>query len=249
MMKNFLKTRPRLYDWYIRMKRLRGRKRSSFDFFDTFSKESGHPVSFVQIGANDGLRNDPIREFIVRDRWTGILIEPLPTAFIELKRNYHYLKNPYLFFVNAAISNEGGHLSFWTFKEAFLAGLPLEKKMSYLRKSSFDPDHLRRFVPDDRLFEDIAESIQVPCLSIADVVKNHGLENKIDLLVVDAEGFESVIIPSIDFSVIKPKAIYFEFEHLGSEKVKVYQYLISNGYEMKEIKTEAVAILNSLTKK
>lgn len=242
-MKNFLKTHPHLYDIYIRFKRMRGKKRSSYDFFNHFSKEMGHPVSFVQIGANDGLRNDPIREFIVRDQWNGIFIEPLPTAFEELKRNYSYLKNPNLFFVNAAISNAGGVLDFWTYKEFFLAAQTLEQKMRYLRKSSFDRDHVKRFIPQGLSIDDVIESIKVPCVPLAEVVKKHNLANKIDLLVVDAEGFETVIIPNIDFSILKPKAIFFEFEHLGLEKEKIYSSLSKEGYAIHEIKTDAVALL------
>jgi FkbM family methyltransferase len=247
-MRDFIRTHPRLYDISIRLKRMCGKKSSSYDFLNRFSKELGHPVTFVQIGSNDGLRNDPVREFIVRDKWSGILIEPLPTAFEALKRNYSYLGRSNLIFVNAAVSNEGGFLDFWTYKKSFLDTQTLEQKMRYLRKSSFDPEHVRRFVPHGQLFEDVVEAIKVPCVSLASAVSKHGLQNQIDLLVIDAEGFEPVILRSIDFSVIKPKAIFFEHEHLDREKKDVYNFLNGQGYTMQEIRMDTVAVRKSRDK-
>src|SRR5215467_4813948 len=37
---------------------------------------TGEPVFFVNIGANDGLAGDPLREFITTRGWRGILVEP-----------------------------------------------------------------------------------------------------------------------------------------------------------------------------
>ena len=33
---------------------------------------------FLEIGANDGVANDPIYPFVSRFGWTGIMVEPLP---------------------------------------------------------------------------------------------------------------------------------------------------------------------------
>ncbi len=244
-LKSYLRKHPYLFDRYTKWQRRFGKKRTSYDFFNTFSKNLGRPAVIIQIGANDGLRNDPIREFIVRDRWTGILVEPLPTVFEQLKRNYAYCDNSRLIFENAAISNSASHLDFWTFNEAFLNSFPLEQKMRFLRKSSFDKNHLQKFIPQGRNIEEIVSRIEVPCISLRNLVLKHQLQNQIDLFVIDAEGHETVIIPSIDFSVMRPKAIFFEFDHLGAEKEKIYQFLRNNGYTVKEIETDAVGILQN----
>ena len=36
----------------------------------------GRRLSFVQIGANDGVTGDPIRRFILEFGWSGVLVEP-----------------------------------------------------------------------------------------------------------------------------------------------------------------------------
>src|SRR5687767_667926 len=48
-----------------------------------------HPqFFFVQIGANDGRRGDPVFQFIRQYRWRGLLLEPQPDVFRVLVRNY-----------------------------------------------------------------------------------------------------------------------------------------------------------------
>src|SRR5688572_761255 len=71
-----------------------------------FSKKSR--VTFVQIGAFDGLAGDPLRPLILEnENWTGVLAEPHPDAFERLQRNYA-AQSQRLKFLNAAISNEPG---------------------------------------------------------------------------------------------------------------------------------------------
>ena len=78
LIKDFIRTRPAMYDVLKSVKRRFSRVPDlQYDWLDRFSR-SMQQVRFVQIGANDGLHNDPVREFIVRDRWEGVLIEPLP---------------------------------------------------------------------------------------------------------------------------------------------------------------------------
>jgi len=79
------------------------RKDPVYNFFDDYSKRYGSAIKFLQIGANDGLRNDPIREHILRNQWDGVLVEPIPGIFEILVNNYNKL--PELEFVNAAISS------------------------------------------------------------------------------------------------------------------------------------------------
>lgn len=43
---------------------------------------------FVQIGADDGRRNDPIHDLVTRHNLAGLAIEPLPDLFVELKKTY-----------------------------------------------------------------------------------------------------------------------------------------------------------------
>ena len=46
------------------------------------------PIFFMNIGANDGLAGDPLREFIVTKGWNGILVEPVDYVFQRLVKAY-----------------------------------------------------------------------------------------------------------------------------------------------------------------
>src|SRR5258705_8601708 len=52
------------------------------------SVAAGRKPVLVQIGANDGVRGDPIRHLILRHGLTGLLVEPLPDLFAHLQANY-----------------------------------------------------------------------------------------------------------------------------------------------------------------
>lgn len=238
--RDHVKSRPALFDFFIRrIKRQFLRRRNpAYIFLDEYSRACGRRLTFVQIGANDGLRNDPVREFVVRDEWSGVFIEPLPTVFSELQQNYRYLNSRRkLAFENVAISSETTALPFYTFQEAFLQRLSHEGRLDMLRKSSFDKSHVAQFAshPDELL------QVDVPCTSITRIIEKHFSDGALDLLVIDAEGHESTILRSIDFSTARISAIFFESRHLGAEREPLLQLLTSNGYTVREAGDDAFA--------
>lgn len=62
-------------------------------------------VFFLQIGANDGKRFDPIWDFVNANRETvsGVVVEPVQEYFEELQNHYHDFTN--IVAINAAIHN------------------------------------------------------------------------------------------------------------------------------------------------
>src|SRR4051812_25620205 len=67
-------------------------------------------ATFVQIGANDGLHDDPVRQHALAHRWRGILVEPDPVHFARLTSNYAGHSN--LTLVNAAVGT-GEEMTFY----------------------------------------------------------------------------------------------------------------------------------------
>ena len=67
--------------------------------------------TFIQVGANDGIRNDPM--FHLRKKYSlkGILVEPLEHAFNKLKKNFNDDQSVKL--VHAAISSFTGKEKFY----------------------------------------------------------------------------------------------------------------------------------------
>jgi len=239
--KDYIKENPFIYDRLFKIKRSIGGKDPIYQVLDNYSRKLKHKVKFVQIGANDGLRNDPVREFIVRDQWSGILVEPVPYTFNELKSNYAGFKDRGLVFVNAAIGSMNS-MEFWTFKTAYLDKLAKEDRMDHLRKSSFSKEHVQKFVGNNEDFALIADSIAVTCLSFKQLIDKFWSGGSIDLLVIDAEGHEEVILKDMLDSDIKPLAIFYERHHLGNDSTLESQLLL-NGYVITKLGGDAFAEL------
>lgn len=62
-------------------------------------------------------------------------------------------------------------------------------------------------------------------------VKENNIQN-IDFLILDCEGYEYNILKQINFDIIKPKVIRYEYAHIP-DKTQCDEYLKSNGYEVK----------------
>jgi len=241
--RNWLRRHPRAYDLSVRLRRAIGITTPIAEVLHHFSLANNRCVRFIQIGASDGLHSDPIREFIVRDRWSGVLVEPLPESFELLQRNYRYLHHKDITFVNAAITvSYESSLTFWTFSDTFLIQFSDEDKLNYIQKSSFHREHVAGLLETeiDRDIHVIA--INVKYLSLFDLINKYFKYGDIDLLVTDCEGYEAELISETDWRHIRPKAILFESHNLGVHKDKVNTFLTSCDYQLYELGGDTLAI-------
>lgn len=239
----FVRASPSLYD-FARQNRLRWLGPNSVigEHLDRLSKSRLPGFTFMQIGANDGLRNDPVRDFVVRDSWPGVFVEPLPDVFLLLQQNYkRYTRNGRLQFLNVAVSSHSKVLPFYTFSESFLEGKTREERLHYLRKASFNPNQVRPFAGSD---ENVRE-IEVPCVGICELLSRYCPEGRLGLLALDVEGHEPEILREIDFVAFKIGAILFETWNLGAKKDEVFRLLQENGYRIDEAEGDALAVRQS----
>lgn len=100
------------------------------------------------------------------------MVEPLPTVFELLKNNYGHLHDK-LVFVNAAISSNAGNLAFWTLHEDVLNGLSLETRVIYLQKSSFNRDHILRWLTRNGYQDTALKEIRVLSISMSELLRKH----------------------------------------------------------------------------
>jgi hypothetical protein len=66
---------------------------------------------------------------------------------------------------------------------------------------------------------DIARRIvraEVPCLSFESLCRRYGVE-RVDLLAIDAEGYDREILRQIDFDVYRPRLLIYEHYHFRRE--------------------------------
>ncbi len=192
---------------------------------------------FIQIGANDGAYRDPIHKYVKKYKWPGILVEPVPAYFKALRQNY--VGNDQLIFENAAIGDIDGSRKLYRVND--------QAKLIarwYRGIASFNKAHLirHRFA-----FANIEKNIieeDVKCLTLASLMKKHKVK-KVDLLVMDVEGYEFNIIQQIQALSVKPLVIIFEHRHMPFQQLEVCDGSLKQlGYEVTYSIDDGIAILN-----
>lgn len=180
---------------------------------------------FVQIGSNIGKTpNDPLYPLITKGGWDGILVEPNPEAFEELKKNY--AGYPFVF-ENIAIAKHNGKVPLFLFYEPFMEGIS--------QIASLNCRHLHSHLlnGENRRLKEVI----VPCLTLNSLFEKHNV-TKVDILHIDAEGSDIDIIMNTDFSKVDIRRIMFEHVHTdgpfktGPRFELCLEYLESFGYRV-----------------
>jgi hypothetical protein len=92
--------------------------------------------------------------------------------------------------------------------------------------ASFDRGHLRRH----NIANDDIGVIRVACHTVAGALRIAGLES-IDILQIDAEGYDGQIVMSIDFGRIRPAIVRFEYRNMPPRDADAcLTYLADFGY-------------------
>jgi FkbM family methyltransferase len=196
------------------------------------------PVFFVQIGANDGIMNDPIYDLVIASQWRGLLIEPIKATYDALCENYRHKSD--LLLANCAIADEPGSRIIYSFKyndDIFqqLFSLVPEK----LESSRNEVARLCQCMPEDLQIV----GGQVWCETLENLLKRYGVE-KIDFIIMDVEGYEWNIIKSYNFDYLKPKIVIYEKTHLSEEdQTASMAYLAKFGYRLEAVDDNIVAEL------
>jgi len=200
------------------------------------SRFEGRSCCFVQIGSNDGKNGDPLYNWVLRERqWTGLLIEPIPYLFERLKANYAGRDG--LKFLNAAIAERRGRLILWSILPE--AGPELGLPFWFDQLSSFDRGNLtRHFGPEIAPY---LIEVDVPCVTLEEALDGAGIGN-VDIVHVDAEGYDPLILRQIDFKRIRPSFVLYEHKHMAPDaKDECRRMFTNNGYVVKEDEVDSLA--------
>ena len=185
---------------------------------------------FVQIGAHDGVHYDPIRPFVEKYHWRGLLVEPQPEVYQRLVANY--ASEPQLMFAKAAVAAQNGKATLYTFKKS--PDLPDHASML----ASFN---LGALVHNGHGYKGEIEPIIVPALDLNTLLSKHKI-TQVDLLQIDTEGYDYEIIKLLATASIRPDIIHFESAFLSaSGKVECGEFLHSLGYRAVTIGNDTIA--------
>ena len=163
----------------------------------------------IQIGANDGIRFDELRHFIKDNNPKSILVEPIKIYFDQLTKNYAGYKN--VFLENSAIGNNNSVGYLYKVSDFYLD----KYDEHVLGINSFNKNHLiKHGVKSSHI-----EKEEVNYITIKYLFKKYNI-NKLDLLVIDAEGYDgNILINFLDNTNLNP-IIIFEYIHIDYKVIK-----------------------------
>jgi FkbM family methyltransferase len=198
-------------------------------------------ITYVQIGANDAQHSsNPLRPFMLRHRWRGLLVEPVPRVFERLCRSH--AGRDHLTLENAVVAGADGVTDYYC-----LAKTDDPLPSWYDQIGSFSRDNVlkhRDLVPGQPIpdIEQRIITLKVPCLSFESLCHKHGL-GKLDLVHIDTEGYDYEVIKQIDFNAHQPSVLLYEHKHLPAiDKNNCRVYLEHMGYATLEVGADTLCV-------
>jgi FkbM family methyltransferase len=201
----------------------------------------------VQVGSNDGCQGDPIAELTRHNpKWYVMFIEPLPHIFRRLRANYP--SSPKYRFENIAIADKKGHRRLYFISDE-IKTVTKNIPFWYDQLGSFDKSHILKHQRPLELsqvqLESFIASESVCCEPLREVLERNWITT-VDLLHIDAEGYDYEIIKQVDFDASPPKAILYEHTHLSSDDKRAAKRLLSSaGYRLRSDDRDTLAIRRS----
>jgi len=180
----------------------------SLEFDDVICRrmfESGPELTFIQVGAFDGITGDPLRKYIDRCAWRGVLVEPQARAAKKLRELY--CGNERIVVLQAALDQKSGSRSLFTVESvtapAWAGGLASFRPESILKHTDLIPG-LRGMIREQT----------IDCTTFEEVLGRLP-SRQIDLLQIDTEGADGYILSLFPFHRTLPAIIHWEVKHLS----------------------------------
>ena len=157
---------------------------------------------FVELGANDGLRQSNTAFFEFSRGWRGVLVEPSPTGFRSCQIHRPNSRS----FHAACVSPDYPHDS-------------IEGDFTGNLMSSVDGKRLGS-----------PTCIKVPAKTLTSILESASAPATFDLLSLDTEGYELSVLEGLDLNRFRPRYMVIEIYTWDYEKI--CSYLATQGYEM-----------------
>lgn len=196
---------------------------------------------FVQIGASDGVTDDPLQPLIEKYDLRGLSVEPQPRVFERLRANRG--RHPGMLFENAIVAEEDGVATLFMPGED--PAIPLELSQA----ASLDRAQLANVLAAHyrgrggaKTAAALIEPVRLPSLTLASLLARHGVRS-FDLLVLDTMGFDFRIIRQLDFAAAAPAIIQYEERILpAADRLAARELLGGNGYCFCEVAVDTIAV-------
>lgn len=186
--------------------------------------DHGQNCNFIQIGAFDGLAADPLRRYVERCGWRGVMLEPQPGPATELRRLYS--GNTGIIIIEAAVADERTTRTLYVVESETLP--------KWARgMASFDRAHILKH---DYLLPGIEKFVHerfVNCVTFDDILESQHGGAKLDLLQIDAEGSDGHVLSLFPFHRLKPPIVHWEIKNMmTADQEAALDLLCSHGYKV-----------------
>jgi len=191
----------------------------------------------LQIGANDGIQDDPIRDYILKNKVTAHLLEPIPIFYKQLCENYK--DHPNVTCHNLAIHVKNGKATMTYVDDPTLP--PWTKGLGTFDTtkngfSGYGNHNLKTNLANDPVYQSInaqKQQIVVNTNTLSTFLEAQNI-NRIDVYITDTEGFDGIIFNQLDLDVYTPHLIMMETHTLTThennlidEKLRKHNYTIT----------------------
>ena len=170
--------------------------------------EFASELTFIQVGAFDGITKDPLRKYIDKCGWRGVVIEPQPRAANQLRELYR--DNNRIIILQAALDGKSGRRTLYTVDAprgpAWAGGLASFQRETIVKHSDLIPGL------ETMILEDAVDCVTFD--EVLEVVKR----KQIDLLQIDAEGADGHILSLFPLNRVQPAIIHWEVKHLSTSE-------------------------------
>jgi len=187
-------------------------------------------IRYLVIGANDGVKGDPLYRYTGHAKWRGTLFEPLPVPFQGLSANY--ADRPRATLRNQALVADapGGRRKFYNVPSSTVL-------------ASFRPEVIQRHKAMDefRHVEKDMVEVEVDCLAVAEFAAEPGFLAP-DVLMTDTEGYDFALFQAWWPLGWRPSFVEIEVLHITeAERVTIRDALQGAGYETFWYETDVFA--------
>lgn len=181
-------------------------------------------LNFLQVGANDGQRADPLLPLIEKFHWSGTLVEPRPVFVAALQHRHAH--NPKLLIVQAAIAETSAERSIYYIRPEQpglpdwahgLATLDAERIATACRELG---------LPSSAIGEEKIRAMPWDALAPATAL------DAVAVLVIDTEGYDIPLLKLWNWQKWHPRVIHFEHACASAEEhFAILQQARQHGYE------------------
>lgn len=184
----------------------------------------GTDTRVVQVGANDGATNDPLRRPIAMSssKPTLVLVEPQEHLLSTLREVYKSVPSVYI--AQFAIGYSGTKTLFQV-NPNLLQGRRRANLTNPSAITSASRDHVIRGVAklSGMSEADAAQTVtavEVECVTLEQLLRRLGLRRRVDVLSIDVEGFDDEVIYTSDLETLRPSIVNYEVKHLPEHRLE-----------------------------